>query len=241
MALEMTREYQLRWMDFDRYGRIQPAAVLDIFQDIATLHATTIGIGRDALLAKGVVWVVVRTKMELVRNPEHFQTVTVRTWPHTLTRFSFLRDFTMSDEEGNILVKASQEWVLMNVAARKFASVKDYYQGSNDFCEDRVFPKKARKAPDFDEANRPARLITAAYSDIDVNGHVNNALYANFIVNALNPDPNGVLKTLQIDYRYEVRPEEPITMLTRVEDDRVLIKGVTDDGTTAFASVIELC
>lgn len=239
MAFELTREYRLRWMDFDRYGRIQPAAVLDIFQDMATLHVNSTEMGRDALLASGVVWVVVRTKMEFVNDPKHFQTVTVRTWPHSLTRFSFLRDFTMCDEQGTILVKASQEWVLMNVSTRKFASVKDHYKGPEDFCEDRVFPAKARKAPDFKEENLPARQITPSYSDIDVNGHVNNALYANFIMNALNPGPDSTLKTLQIDYRYEVRPEEPITMLMRAEEDRVLAKGVTDDGITAFASVIE--
>ena len=240
MALEMTLDYRLRWMDFDQYGRMQPAAILDIFQDMATLHAEKLGIGRATMIEQGVFWVVIRMKMEIVREPRHFQVVSVRTWPHSLSRFSFLRDFEMSDEEGNVLVKASQEWVLMDEQTRKFASVKDYYHGSTDFVEDRMFPKKARKAPDFEEGNRPACTMAASYSDIDLNGHVNNAMYGNFIVNALNPGAEGAVKTMQIDYRYEVLPDHPFTVHTLVEDGRVLSKGVTEDGTTTFAGLIEL-
>lgn len=239
MALESTRDYRLRWMDFDRYGRMQPAAVLDIFQDMATSHAEEIGIGRDAMLERGVIWVVVRTKLEMCAEPEHFQVVTVRTWPHSLSKFSFIRDFTMHDESGRLLAKASQEWVLMDVQTRRFSSPKGIYEGPDDFSEDRAFEKKPRKTPTFDEGNRPVRTITPAYSDIDLNGHVNNAMYANFVVNALDPGAEGALRTLQIDYRYEAHPGQPIFVHTLMEEERVLMKGVSEDDTVLFLAMLE--
>lgn len=240
MALGMEIDYRLRWMDFDRYGRLQPAAVLDMFQDVATIHAEDMGIGRDAMLPHGVFWAVVRLKLEIVKEPAHFQTVTVRTWPHTPTRFSFLRDFTMYDEAGDLLVKAMNEWVLMDVESRKFVSVKDYYDGSDDFDEARVFERKPRKIADFEQGNRPQVVVVPRCSDIDVNGHVNNARYANYVIDALNPGEADVIKTLQIDYRHEVLPNAPLTMHTFVEDGLVLSKGVGEDGVTSFASKIEL-
>ena len=45
MGLEMELDYRLRWLDFDRYGRLQPVTVLDICQDMATLQAEDMGIG----------------------------------------------------------------------------------------------------------------------------------------------------------------------------------------------------
>ena len=240
MALQMQRDYRLRWMDFDRYGRLQPAAVLDLFQDMAVLHAEELGIGRDAMLERNVVWVVVRTKMEIVRQPSHFQVVTVRTWPHSLSKFSFIRDFALCDEDGELLAKASQEWVLMDVTTRKFASAKDSYTGPTDFCEERMFPKKARKAPSFDEGNRPVVQVVPGYTDIDVNGHVNNAMYADYIVNAYSPGEDDCIKTLQIDYRYEVLPNEPLALHTLVEGNQVLVKALDGAGTVAFAAVLEL-
>lgn len=240
MALGMDRDYRLRWMDFDQYGRMQPASVLDIFQDIATMQAEDMGIGRDDMLKDGVFWAVVRSKFEIVRAPSHFQVVTVRTWPHSPTRFSFMRDYSMCDEEGNLLIKATNEWVLMDVETRKFASVKDYYQGRDDFDEARSFERKPRKIPDFEEGNCPVCTIVPAYSDIDVNGHVNNAIYANYVINALNPGENGTMKSFQIDYRHEALPGVPLAMHTLVEEGRVLSKGVNPDGQIAFASLIEL-
>ena len=239
MGLEMSADYRLRWMDFDRFGRMQPAAILDIFQDMATAHADELGIGHDAMLEKGVFWAVVRSKLQVVEEPEHFQVVTVRTWPHSLSRFSFVRDFTMCDARGRLLVKASQEWVLMDAKTRKFVSAKDGYDGPCDFCEDRAFQKKARKIPLFAEGNLPAYAVVPGYCDIDVNGHVNNARYANYIACALNPNDEVRIDTMQIDYRYEVLPGRPLRIETLAEEDRFLFKGVNETDDVAFTCLLE--
>lgn len=240
MGLELELDYRLRWMDFDRYGRMQPTAILDIFQDVATIHADQIGIGRDDMIAQGIFWAVVRTRYEIVQEPQHHQVVTARTWPHTPSRFSFLRDYTMSDQDGNLLVRASSEWVFMDIESRKFVTMKDHYHGPTDYNEDRVFERKPRKAPTFEEGNRPAFFVTPAYSDLDVNGHVNNAKYAGFVIDALAPGSGNRMKSMQIDYRQEVLPGSPLAVHTLVEDERILAKGVREDGLTAFTTLIEL-
>ena len=240
MALYREQDYRLRWLDFDRYGHIQPVTVLDLFQDAATLHADELGMGRNDMMASGVFWVVVRSKYEVVREPTQFQMVRIRTWPRKPTSFSIPRDFTMCDEAGNLLIKATTEWVFVNAETRKFARLKDHYRGPADFCDDRAFDDKLRKVPAFDEGNRPVVEIAPAFSDIDLNGHVNNARYPHFVIDALNPTESYAVKTFQIDYRYEVLPDKPLAMHTLVEDGLVLSKGVREDGTVAFASAIEL-
>ena len=104
---------------------------------------------------------------------------------------------------------------------------------------DRAFDGKIRKVPDFEEDNHPVYEVVPAYSDIDINGHVNNARYTNFVLDALNPGEEGSVKTLQIDYRHEALPGEPLAVHTRIEDDRALFKGVRPDGNSAFACAIE--
>ena len=240
MALGMELEYRLRWLDFDRYGRMQPAALLDLFQDFATIHANDMGIGRDDMLARDVVWVVVRTKLEVIRDAAYGSVVNVRTWPHTPTRFSFMRDFSLLDSAGSELVRATSEWVLMDVEARTIASVRDYYEGPMDFDEARAFEKKPRKLADFEKGNRPVLAIVPTATDIDVNGHVNNARYANYVMDALNPGEDEALRTFQIDYRHEALPGVPLAMHTLVEDGVVRSKGVDPDGVIAFAAAIDL-
>ena len=240
MALEMELDYRLRWLDFDRYNRIQPVSVLDICQDVATLQAEEMGIGRDDMMRKGVFWVIVRMKYEILQEPKHSQVMHVRTWPHSPSGFSFLRDFTFCDDDGTMLLKATSEWVLMNAESRKFAKMRDHYAGPYDFLEDRAFDAKPKKIANFESGNLPVYTTTPTYSDIDLNGHVNNARYPSFVVNALNPQAEGSIRTLQIDYRHEVMPDAPLSIHTLVEDGQILSKGVREDGNTAFACCIEL-
>lgn len=239
MALSMDRKHRLRWMDFDRYGRMQPAAMLDIFQDLAIAHAEELGIGRAAMLEKNVVWVVIRTKLQVLQDPTPGEVVNVHTWPHSLSRFSFIRDFSMRNEAGEELVKATQEWVLMDFDTRKFCSAKDAYTGPHDFEEARAFGKRPRKLKDFDAEGAPALIIVPRFADIDVNGHVNNAVYGDYVVNALNPGPEGAIGTFQIDYRHEALPGEPLEMFVHEDGGVVSVKAVNPRGEVAFASAIE--
>ena len=237
MTIAMERDYRLLWMHFDRYGRMQPAAMLEIFQDLAIAHAEELGIGRSAMLEKNVVWVVIRTKLEVLREPKYNTIVTARTWPHSLSKFSFIRDFTIRDEQGELLVKATQEWVLEQLS--RFSSAKDAYHGSHDFDEARAFEQKPRKISDFEIEGEPAFVVTPAYTDIDVNGHVNNAVYPNFVMNALNPGPEGSLRTFQIDYRHEVLPDVPLSLYVHREGESVRVKAINPEGTVLFASALE--
>lgn len=240
MSFEMSLDYRLRWLDFDRYGRIQPYAIVDMCQDVATIHAESMGIGRDDMLAGGVFWAVVRTKIEFMKQPSPFQVLTFRTWPHTASSFSFLRDFEVTDQNGDKMAVASTEWVLMDVDSRKFARMKDHYSGPLDFCEDRVFPEKPRKLRDFDGGSVPARTVTPAFSDIDVNGHVNNARYLPFVADAFALGPDAAFRSIQIDYRHEALFGSPLDIYTRREEDAVLAKAVRQDGQVAFACAAEL-
>lgn len=239
MVIDMKRDYRLLWMNFDRFGRMQPAALLEIFQDLAIAHAEELGIGRSAMLEKGVVWVVIRTKLEVLQEPKYNTVVTARTWPHSLSKFSFIRDFTIHDQEGNELVKATQEWVLMDFKTRKFASAKDAYSGPCDFDEARAFAQKPRKISDFEIEGEPALVVVPSYTDIDVNGHVNNAVYPNYVMNALNPGPEGSMRTFQVDYRHEVLPGVPVSMYVHEEDGLVRVKALSPENVVLFASALE--
>lgn len=239
MALEKTLEYRLRWNDFDRYKNIRPDAVLDIFQDLATLQAEEMGIGRDYMMQQNVFWVVVRIKYEILAQPLR-GLVSVRTWPHTPTRFSFLRDFEMHDLEGNLLLKGTSEWVLMNAETRKFESILDHYQGDADFYEDRAFDTKPKKIAPLKDMSEPLSVFKPRFCDIDLNNHVNNARYPQFIVDALQPTADQTIRTFQIDYRYEVTPHNQISVFAEEAEGVITACGVLEDGTTAFSCKIEI-
>ena len=239
MALELQLDYRLRWMDFDRYDHIKPSALLDIFQDVATVQSATMGLGREDMTANGWFWVIVRMKLEIVKQPHRLQLVTARTWPHTRSHVSFMRDFQLLDEAGEVLAKATSEWVVLDIATRNIVRMDTVYDGPRTFCEDRAFEGRIRKLPDFEGDPSRSCVIVPAFCDIDQNGHVNNAKYLDFALNALNPGPDDEVRMFQIDYRHEVLPGAPLHMQVRTEEGTSRCKGVIEDGEVAFVCAME--
>lgn len=205
MALELSLPYQLRTSDFDRNERIKPSSVLDIFQDIAAIQAEEMGIGYERMMSEGVFWAVARTKFEIVRNPAMHSVAVARTWPHSPSRLIFHRDYSLKDAEGSLLVKATSEWMLMDVETRSLASVVDHCDVTEDYCEDRAFEGKVKRVKPFDpdESTFPAATIVPQPGDVDPNGHVNNACYAAYVLNAIDLGDGDLISTFQIDYRQD--------------------------------------
>lgn len=233
MPIGMTNNYRLRLTDFDRFGHLHPAAVLDILQDLATVQAEDMGIGYDAMHAKGVFWAVVRIKYVVHQQPEHHSIVSVRTWPHSPSRFSFRRDWTMHDQDGNLLLSAASEWVVMDAKERSFVSVANIYDGPNDFSDDRAFEGRIRKLKPIPEEAAAARVITPSYSDVDVNAHVNNARYATYAVDALDDATGRAITAFQADFRHEVLKGETLRVHTHECEQSALVEVRKESGDVA--------
>lgn len=241
MPIDMTREYPLRMSDFDRRSRLKPSSILDLFQEIATVQATSMGIGSDEMARQGVFWVVVRTKYEMVAQPLMHGTVLARTWPYTSSKFAFQRDYQLKTPDGAVLVKATSEWVLVSKETRSFEPLAGHYDDSVAWCTDRNFPKKARRIHDFDEEGLPAMRVVPGESAVDLNGHINNARYADFVTDAvavlLPSFAEKSIRTFQIDYRHEVLAGEPLQMYAvEVVPGTVRAKGVNGEGAVAFSA-----
>jgi len=82
--------------------------------------------------------------------------------------------------------------------------------------------------------------VNAGFSDLDTNDHVNNTKYANFVMDAINPKENEILKVFQIDYRKEVMQGTTLNIHTLKAKNGILAKGTNTQGDIMFACKIEL-
>ncbi|MBE6464114.1 MAG: hypothetical protein E7003_02100 [Eggerthellaceae bacterium] len=239
MLFTLERNYRLRWMDFDLYGHLKPQAALDLMQDVATIHAKEMGFSDEELRDKGIFWIVTRMKLTIVKQPERLSCVTVRTWPHTQTKLSFLRDFLITDESGELIAKATSEWMVVSIEKRSFASALLAYDGPKDFDEARTFESKPKKIKNLDKEPDSSISMTPGFSDFDQNGHLNNAMYARLILDAIELDENLSVESLQIDYRHEVLAGSTLILETLHEDRAIKVRGLGEDGQIAFMALVE--
>lgn len=239
MNVSLERDYYLRISDFNRYGRLKASSILDIFQDIAASHANELGIGFDAMIANETIWVLSKVKFEIFSQPDLYETVHVKTWPLQPDKLIFTRDYLITDKNGETVAKGTSEWVVINSVTRKLVPAADSFPIKEGFITERMFEGKIKKIPEFTSENE-SYVVNAAFSDCDINGHVNNIQYANYVMDALDLDESKSIKTFQIDYSQEVMMGTELHIHTKSEDNLIIAKGIGDDEKKKFACQIAL-
>ena len=238
MSTSFEKEFYLRTSDFDARMELQPASVLDLFQDVAGEHARALGIGRERLEAEGLIWVIVKARYRILKTPAQFDRVRVRTWPLAPRRSLFRREYKVSDTEGSPLVLGSSEWVVIHKERRRLVAVGDIYP-MQDFLTEENFADGFPRLHDFSGVGEPF-CVTPRFTDLDVNRHVNNTKYANYIMNALHPEEEERISEFCIEYHREVRENMRLSLPLIREDGTVLVKGESEEGDRMFTARITL-
>ena len=234
MAMQAEKKYYLRASDFDKNSNMLPSAALGIFQDIAGYHAESLGIGFFALLSKDCLWMIVRTKYIVEKAPEKYQTVTVKTWPIAPRGPILRRDYLMTNDAGEVLIRATSDWTVVNCQTRSLVNAKDIYP-EGEFLSDFAIDAKLKKVKDLEGEGEQFSAMPQ-FCDIDSNGHVNNTKYADYIINAVKPE--RAISEFQIDYQKEVLLGEEITLNVKHQENRTVIMGVDGEGEKKFAAEI---
>ena len=239
----MMKSYQenilLRTRDCDVNGQWRPSALLEEMQEISGTHCALLGCGRDDLLKRGVVWILARSEVQMDRYPNLGETVTVQTFHKPVRLRFFPRYYIFKDAAGEVIGKAGTLWLLMDIHTRQTIPAGDIaalLPDNSDLAAPMALPATVG------QLQGEERVIPYApvYTDLDVNGHVNNAVYGNYIVNAVNPGPDGAIGSLQIDYRHEALPDEPLAVHVQQEEGLVKVKAINPRGEISFAADIEL-
>ena len=234
------KEYLLRVSDFDKNDKLKPSAILDMFQSVAEEHARILGIGYEELLEKQCVWVLLRTKYDVFTNVTFgTEKVIVKTWPHPQGRGDYDRDYAIYSAEGELLVKGSSKWCIINYQTRRLVfGEKVNYPLGEEFCPTINYEQGLKKIPDFSIDGASEFCGFAGDSAVDHNGHINNVKYCDFMLDALAL-PKGVsVKGLEINYLNELQIGKYSIYHVKDGDNR-LIKGFSDQK-ESFRAVIEL-
>jgi medium-chain acyl-[acyl-carrier-protein] hydrolase len=187
--------------DVDRSGRLKLASLFNYFQETAGNHASHLGVGYHPLRTLGYVWVLSRAKVRVERLPAWGENVTLSTWPKTLDGLLFVRDFRMTGERNEILLAGSTGWLLLDIVNFKphTAEVLPLVLPREE--HNHGLEEPLRKLRPFDGLHTAYERHVMP-GDIDVNNHVNNARYVEWIMDCFSP--NDVIsrfpRTIQVNY-----------------------------------------
>jgi medium-chain acyl-[acyl-carrier-protein] hydrolase len=153
------------------------------FQEAAWNHAEALGVGYERLQQDNRIWVLSRLVMKLERTPRWGETVTVHTWPRAAKSVFALRDFEMFDATGTRRLGGASAWLVLDISSRKPQRIDKLVSGIKVSGDRRALERDPEKLAAC-EAASPVMEVVVRYSDLDVNGHVNNSRYIGWLLDS---------------------------------------------------------
>ena len=231
---------RLSGLDVDGRGHCKASALLNHLQNAATLAAEDMGFSRETLIERyGAFWMLARSWFRLARPLHYEDNLTIRTWHRGDRGAIMYRDYDIfaGDERVGESVSA---WVLASVKGHKLLrlGVVTELAGTSggELCKTMTLAKLHRP-----EGLHAVERRKMRYSDTDINGHVNNTRYADFICDALELErlpENRFLAEMQIGYLAECRPGEYIDIQQAGTGDSRFVFGLDEGGKSRFESAL---
>ena len=215
------RTYILEATDVNSADRLKNSRLLAIMQEIAGEHSALLGADRSALEDRKLFWAVIRHRVQITRLPQSGESIRVCTWPMPTTRTAYPRATVAYDADGNELFRGISLWILMDMTTRAMVlpgksgvEVAGSLQGNELTLPGSLLPQKL--------PNREDR--TVRFSDLDLNGHMNNCRYMEWVDDLLPAEFHRTHspKQLLVCYLSEAREAEKMEVCWEVSEQSVL-------------------
>ncbi len=228
-------------MDFR--GDVRLSHLFQWMTQLAGQHAEHLGVGFHSLQEKNLFWVLARITLEINRFPLWHEKVKLQTWPKGVHRLFAMRDFQFFDEHDKLLAGATTAWLLLDGRSKRPQRLQghlDHIPAKSERHGVTGFPE-ALQTPHSDG---PCHRIRARYSHLDVNRHVNNTKYLDWILDCLELDflNEHEASRIQLNFLAEGFFNDEVWMYKEALDGHepgFLIQGVrTKDQETLFQAEI---
>jgi len=229
--------YRVRSYDVDIQRRLRISGMLDFFQESAWRHAEDLNVGVEGLGSQGCFWVLSRLSLEVHRYPVWNEEITVRTWPKGIDKLMALRDFLLFDDAGEVCARASTAWIIIDGKKRRPVRVEPFFSHVHLVKGQDALPGTAEKISPL-SGEMEAGRYTAGYSVLDMNRHVNNARYADWIADSFPLDrfTGSAIREFSINYLAEIGPGEEVGISIALGDKDVFFVSGTSGERVNFRS-----
>ena len=210
----------IRSEQVDMTRRLRMSDLFRLLEEASIAHTEALGCTKDKTLDRGLLWIITRQLVEIEEMPAYDEEITVRSWQGDMQHVFFPRFYEI-ERGGRVLVKGQALWMLMEEATRSMAMPEDYgifipgRPGAGDMALPAVVVPKTAGEPVLS-----SELVTR-FSQIDINGHMNNTRYFDMIDDMLHsgacPQAGsasafGTPKKVLANYMSELKLGVPFTL-----------------------------
>ena len=196
----------IRSEQVDMTRRLRMSDLFRLLEEASIAHTEALGCTKDKTLDRGLLWIITRQLVEIEEMPAYDEQITVRSWQGEMQHVFFPRFYEI-ERAGRVLIKGQALWMLMDEETRSMAMPEDYgifIPGRPD-AGDMALP--AVVVPKTAGEPAVSTPLVTRFSQIDINGHMNNTRYFDMIDDMLHSSGQNasVPKAVLANYMSELK------------------------------------
>ncbi|KRN88484.1 acyl-[acyl-carrier-protein] thioesterase [Ligilactobacillus ceti] len=205
MTSQVYREkHRVLYYETDLKGRLKISNLFDLLMVVADNQSTQLGLSLEDLAQRNRGWVVMQHHLDVKRIPKNGELLTLTTQADHYNRFVGYRDFYIYDEQAVEIAHLQTVLVMIDQTTRKLISI----EASEIEPFGATYVKKRRRLPTplKQTTYQSDKTYRVRYLDIDINQHVNNVRYLDWIFDSLSYDflNEHEIVSLNIQYKKEI-------------------------------------
>ena len=193
--------------DVQPNGNIKISSLLKMLQKAAGDDVNTTNLNYFSLAEKRIAFVLTKMSVKIIKDIKIYDDVTIVTHPRKTRGASFPRDFIVY-VNGEPFAYARSLWVLLDLDKRTIlrpSAISDI--GELPVSDEDMFDIPDIRRVVDDNSLLRTNVLRVEYSHLDMNNHLNNTFYSDFIFNSIEPcyheSDSGLY--IQINYKAEAR------------------------------------
>lgn len=189
---------KVRYSEVNSEKNLTLPALLNYLQDCCIMQSEDLGVGVEYLKEKHQAWILSSWEIKIKRYPKLGEQIKVSTWPYTFKGFFGFRNFTIEDENGELLAIANSVWVYLDTESMRPVKVTKEMAQAYQF-EPQIEEKWAERKIFYPTGGEEKEPFFVQRFHIDTNHHMNNAQYVQ-VGEAYLPE-GFETKRLRVEYR----------------------------------------
>ncbi|MFD1316064.1 acyl-[acyl-carrier-protein] thioesterase [Namhaeicola litoreus] len=211
------KEFALRYFEMNKQGTITPSSMLTLLEETAADHCEIIDHSLYQLGNKNMGWVLVSGCLEMYRYPKYKENIIIKTWMSEYSSVKGIRENIIYDERRNVIGKAKGLWIFFDISRRRpiriFEEIKTKW---SSFEEVSIACDLGKVIPEIESGDIKTKIKVQRY-DTDMNEHVNNIRYLDWLMDSIpkNYIENYALTAIDGRFLGEARLKDRLINYTR--------------------------
>lgn len=210
--------FYVGFRDVDYKNNLKIKSALSYLEDVAGIHSNIAGYGLLDIEKNKKTWVLINWKLEFIKRPGYSENLKVKTWSNGTERIYALRDFYMYNEAGEIVAKATSKWLLIDLNTMSITKPNEEVMKAYETEPDKAFEEKVEKLKE-PSTYESVVDIKITKDMIDVNGHVHNINYIDFVTQVMPIEVMQNAKSVEVLYKKEIRDVDKVKCFYTEQDE----------------------